>query len=64
MKVDVHTCHICGRTGNWGFRFVDRYADGTEAWRCMRELACHVRAARADRVRARAKDREERQART
>ena len=36
-------CSRCGRTGRVAFVLVDRYADGTEEWRCKSLGACNVR---------------------
>ena len=36
-------CIRCGRTGRVGFVLVDRYADGTEEWKCTARLACSLR---------------------
>ena len=45
------TCIRCGRAGHSAFELVDRYADGSEEWRCQRyhECARRVLAAQAAR---------------
>ena len=46
------TCYRCGRQGNYNFSLVDRYADGSEEWRCKASSSCRRRAKRneADRL--------------
>ena len=39
-------CHRCGRVGRVRFTLVDRFADGSEQWRCISEHACMDRARR------------------
>lgn len=38
------TCSRCGRMGNANFALVDRYADGSEEWRCKASSSCRQRA--------------------
>jgi hypothetical protein len=40
----THTCSRCQRTGRVNFVLVDRYADGSEEWRCAGRQACRSRA--------------------
>lgn len=42
------TCYRCGRQGNYNFSLVDRYADGSEEWRCKASSSCRQRAKRAE----------------
>jgi hypothetical protein len=36
-------CSRCGRSGRVGFVLMDRYADGTDEWRCRSKDVCAER---------------------
>jgi hypothetical protein len=40
-------CSRCGRRGRVGFVLMDRYADGTDEWRCRSKEVCGDRLRRA-----------------
>lgn len=45
-RTEPRTCSLCGRQGNANFTLVDRYADGSEEWRCKASNSCRGRAKR------------------